>query len=134
MMQTMRATVLVALIGLSLVVSTCTNGGGSDPPSQDPHARLDALGERWMTTVATITYRTTRRDPGEATSPHQCLIQFVGDTFDRQTGVMLCSGTGEMRLAWGAFRPVADGRGVCRWEFHVVVRVRRVRPLPVRWR
>ncbi|HKI29646.1 MAG TPA: hypothetical protein VKB32_09510 [Actinomycetota bacterium] len=131
----MRAKVLVDLVGLSLVGSACSNGAGSDPPVQDPRAgaRLDALGERWMTTVATITYRTKGRDPGEATSPHQCLIQFVGDTFDRQTGVMLCSGTGEMRLAWGAFRPVADGRGVCRWEFHVVVRVRRVRPLPVRW-
>jgi hypothetical protein len=100
MMRTMRAKVLVALVGLSLVGSACTNGGGSDPPVQDPRARLDTLGERWMTTVATITYRTTQRDPGEATSPHQCLRQFVGDTVDRQTGLMICSGTGEMRLAW----------------------------------
>jgi hypothetical protein len=100
MMRTMRARMLIALVGLSLVVSACTNGGGSDRPAQDPRARLDALGERWMTTVATITYRTTRRDPGEATSPHQCLRQFVGDTVDGQTGLMLCSGTGEMRLAW----------------------------------
>jgi hypothetical protein len=53
-----------------------------------------------MTSVATITYRTTRRDPGEATSPHQCLRRFVEDTVDRQTGLMLCSGIGEMRLAW----------------------------------
>jgi hypothetical protein len=53
-----------------------------------------------MTSVATITYRTTERDPGEAASPHQCLRQFVGDTLDRQTGMMICSGTGEMRLAW----------------------------------
>ena len=77
-----------------------------------------------MTTVATITYRTMQRAPGEATSPHQCLGQFVGDTVDRQTGVMLCSGTGEMRLAWEAFRSVADGRGLCRWELHVAVRAR----------
>jgi hypothetical protein len=100
MMRAMRARMLIALVGLSLVGSACTNGGGSDPPAQDPRARLDALGERWMTSVATITYRTTRRDPGEATSPHQCLRQFVGDTVDPQTGLMLCSGTGEMRLAW----------------------------------
>jgi hypothetical protein len=98
--RTMRAKVLVVLVGLSLVGSACTDGGGSDAPVQDPHARLDALGERWMTTVATITHRTIQRDPGEATSPHQCLRQFVGDTVDRQTGVMLCSGTGEIRLAW----------------------------------
>ena len=90
MMRTMRARMLIALVGLSLVVSACTNGGGSDRPAQDPRARLDALGERWMTSVATITYRTSRRDPGEATSPHQCLRQFVGDTVDRQTGLMPC--------------------------------------------
>jgi hypothetical protein len=92
--------VVVALVGLSLVGSACTKGSGSDPPVRDPRARLDALAERWMTTRATITYTTTQRDPGEATSPHQCLRQFVGDTVDRQTGLMICSGAGEMRLVW----------------------------------
>jgi hypothetical protein len=92
--------VVVALVGVSLVGSACTMESGADPRVRDPRARLDALGERWMTSVATITYRTTQRDPGEATSPHQCLRQFVGDTVDRQTGLMICSGTGEMRLAW----------------------------------
>jgi len=53
-----------------------------------------------MTSVATITYRTTERDPGEATSPHQCLRQFVGGEVDRQTGLRICSGVGELRLAW----------------------------------
>ena len=96
----MLVKVVVALVGVSLVGSACTMGSGSDPPVRDPRARLEALGERWMTSVATITYRTTQRDPGEATSPHQCLRQFVGDTVDRQTGLMICSGTGEMRLAW----------------------------------
>jgi hypothetical protein len=92
--------VVVALVGLSLVGSACTGESGSDRPVRDPRAQLDALGERWMTSVATITYRTRQRDPGEATSPHQCLRQFVGDTVDRQAGLMICSGTGEMRLAW----------------------------------
>jgi len=92
--------VVVALVGVSLVGSACTRGSGSDPPVEHPRARLDALAERWLTSVATITYRTTQRDPGEAASPHQCLRQFVGDTVDRQTGLMICSGTGEMRLAW----------------------------------
>jgi hypothetical protein len=101
MMRTMHAKVFVALAALSLVGSTCTNRGASDPPVQDPRARLDALGERWMTTVATITYRTTQRDPGEATSPHQCLRQLVGEReFDVQTGLRTCSGVGEVRLAW----------------------------------
>ena len=96
----MLVKVVVALVGVSLVGSACTMESGSDPPVRDPRARLDVLGERWMTSVATITYRTTERDPGEAASPHQCLRQFVGDTVDRQTGMMICSGTGEMRLAW----------------------------------
>ena len=96
----MLVKVVVALVGISLVGSACTRGSGSDPPVQDPRARLDALGERWMTSVATITYRTTERDPGEATSPHQCLRQFVGGEVDRQTGLRICSGVGELRLAW----------------------------------
>jgi hypothetical protein len=96
----MLVKMVVALVGVSVVGSACTGGSGSDPPLQDPRARLDALAERWMTTRATITYSTTQRDAGEATSPHQCLRQFVGDTVDRQTGLMICSGTGEMRLAW----------------------------------
>lgn len=96
----MLVKVVVALVGLSLVGSACTRGTGSDPLVQDPRARLDALGERWMTSVATITYRTTEHDPGEATSPHQCLRQLVGDTVDGQTGLMICSGIGEVRLAW----------------------------------
>ena len=42
-------------------------GSGSDTPiGIEASARLDALGERWMTTPATITYRTTQRKPGEA--------------------------------------------------------------------
>jgi hypothetical protein len=92
--------VVVALVGLSLVGSACTTGSGSDPPVRDPRARLDALAERWMTSVATITYRTTERDPGEASSPHQCLRQMVGDAVGGQSGLRICSGNGEMRLAW----------------------------------
>ncbi len=61
-------------------------------------ATPDALGERGSTTPATITYRTTQRKPGEATSPHQCLRQLV--EVDVQTGLRICSGVGEMRLAW----------------------------------
>lgn len=100
MMPAMLVKAVVALVGMSLVGSACTTGSGSDPPVQDPRARLDALAERWMTSVATITFRTTERDPGEATSPHQCLRRFVEDRADIQRGLMICSGIGEMRLAW----------------------------------
>ena len=97
--------VIVAILLLAQVASACTEGSGSETPIViDAGARLDALGERWMTTPATITYRTTQRKPGEATSPHQCLRQLVGDAVGRQSGVQsglrICSGIGEMRLAW----------------------------------
>lgn len=97
--------VIVAILLLAQVASACTEGSGSETPIViDAGARLDALGERWMTTPATITYRTTERDAGEATSPHQCLRQMVGDAIgvhsDVQTGLRICSGVGKMRLAW----------------------------------
>jgi hypothetical protein len=97
--------VIVAILLLVPVGSACTEGSGSDTPIViDAGARLDALGERWMTTPVTITYRTTLRKPGEATSPHQCLRQMVGDDVgvhsDVQSGLRICSRVGEMRLAW----------------------------------
>ena len=97
--------VIAAILLLVQVASACTDGSGSDSPIVvDAGARLDALGERWMTTPATITYRTTQRKPGEATSPHQCLRQLVGDAIgvhsDLRRGLRICSGVGEMRLVW----------------------------------
>ena len=97
--------VVAAILLLVPVASACTEGSGSDTPIViDAGARLDALGQRWMTAPATITYRTTQRKPGEATSPHQCLRQLVGDDVgvhsDLQKGLRICSGVGEMRLAW----------------------------------
>ena len=96
--------VLAAILLLVPVASACTAPGSDDPIVIDAGARLDALGERWMTTPATITYRTTQRKPGEATSPHQCLRQMVGDDVgvdsDLQKGLRICSGVGEVRLAW----------------------------------
>jgi hypothetical protein len=103
MLRTMR--VILAALLLVQVASACTEGNGSETPSGvDTRARLDALGERWMTTPATIIYRTTQRKPGEATSPHQCLRQMVGDAVGGQSGIQsglrICSGMGELRLAW----------------------------------
>jgi len=93
--------VVVALVGVSLVGSACTRSGGSDPAVEDAGARLDALAAQWGSRPATITYRTTEREPGDPTSPHQCLRQLVGvGEVDVATGLRLCSGVGEMRLAW----------------------------------
>jgi hypothetical protein len=97
--------VIAAILLLVHVASACTEGGGPDTHIViDVGARLDALGERWMTMPATITYRTTQRMPGDATSPHQCLRQLVGDAIgvhsDLRRGLRICSGAGEMRLAW----------------------------------
>jgi len=97
----MRVMVVVALVGVSLVGSACTRSGGSDPAVEDAGARLDALAAQWGSRPATITYRTTEREPGDPTSPHQCLRQLVGvGEVDVATGLRLCSGVGEMRLAW----------------------------------
>ena len=97
----MRVMVVVTLVGVSLIGSACTGSGGSDPAVEDPRARLDALAGQWGSGPATITYRTTEREPGDPTSPHQCLRQMVGvEEADVATGLRLCSGGGEMRLAW----------------------------------
>jgi hypothetical protein len=97
----MRVMVVVALVGVSLVGSACTRSGGSVPAVEDAGARLDALAAQWESRPATITYRTTEREPGDPTSPHQCLRQLVGvGEVDVATGLRLCSGVGEMRLAW----------------------------------
>lgn len=103
MLRAMR--VIVAVLLLVPIAPACTVGSGSDTPiGIDARARLDALGERWMTTQATITYRTTLRKPGEAASPHQCLRQLVGDDVGGrsgiQSGLRICSGMGELRLVW----------------------------------
>jgi hypothetical protein len=94
--------VWLRLVGSALVVvaatvvSACDHG--ADAPVEEPRRRLLALEDLWFASPATITYRTTERDPGEATSPHQCLRQLV--EVDVQTGLRICSGVGEMRLAW----------------------------------
>jgi hypothetical protein len=92
--------VLVVGMGIAGVRALQSAPTPADSPVEDPRARLDALGERWMTSVATITYRTTERDPGEAASPHQCLRQIAGGEVDRQTALRICAGVGELRLAW----------------------------------
>jgi hypothetical protein len=85
-----------------VVVTAATLVAACDPDPdalvEEPRTRLLTLEDLWFASPATITYRTTERDPGEATSPHQCLRQLV--EFDVQTGLRICSGVGEMRLAW----------------------------------
>ncbi|HEU4864786.1 MAG TPA: hypothetical protein VFT76_00950 [Actinomycetota bacterium] len=85
-----------------VVVTAATVVAACDPdphaPVESPRSRLLALEDLWFASPATITYRTTERDPGEATSPHQCLRQLV--EIDVQIGLRICSGVGEIRLAW----------------------------------
>lgn len=66
----------------------------------DPQARLEALGDVWFRTRATITYRTTGKVPGQPASSHQCLRQLVGGAIDRQTGLRMCSRQGRLKLTW----------------------------------
>ena len=76
----------------------CSGSGRPPPDRADARRRLEVLGTRWFASSTTITYRTTERDAGGATSPHQCLRRLV--EVDVQTGLRICSGVGQMRLAW----------------------------------
>jgi hypothetical protein len=69
-------------------------------PVGNPRARLDALGDAWLRTSATITYRTSGKVPGQPASSHQCLRQLVGGAIDRQTGLRMCSRQGRLKLTW----------------------------------
>jgi len=92
----LRSRGVFVLVVAATVVAACEHG--ADAPVEEPRSRLLALEDLWFASPATITYRTTERDPGEATSPHQCLRQLV--EVDVQTGLRICSGVSEMRLAW----------------------------------
>ncbi len=85
---------------------------GSVAPSRIP-ARGSRPWRRGGYGPATITYRTTERDPGEATSPHQCLRQLVGeaevDDPDRGCG----SAPASVRSAWRGTRPSVGGWTRC---------------------
>jgi hypothetical protein len=67
---------------------------------RDPRARLDALGEAWFRTSATITYGTTGKVPGQPESSHQCLRQLVETVTDRLAALRKCSRQGHMKLTW----------------------------------
>jgi len=86
----------VLVVVVAMVLGACDQDAGA--PVEEPGSRLTALENLWFASPATITYRTTQRDRGEATSPHQCLRQLV--EVDVQTGLRICSGVGKMRLAW----------------------------------
>ena len=95
--RSLRSRSVFALVVVAAtVVSACDHG--ADALVEEPRTRLLALENLWFASLATITYRTTERDRGEATSRHQCLRQLV--EVDVQTGLRICSGVGEMRLAW----------------------------------
>jgi hypothetical protein len=79
-----------------------TDAGNATPTIPTIHARtrLDALGEAWLRTPATIGYRTTAPVPGQPESTHQCLRQLVGGAIDRPTALRMCSRQGRLRLTW----------------------------------
>ena len=102
----------VATVMGGLLLAACTGGiaspgaGPSAPAGSsatlpgDPRERLESLGREWFRTSAKITYRTTDRAPGQATSPHQCLRQLAGGALDVQTASRMCNGEGVMTLTW----------------------------------
>jgi hypothetical protein len=90
----------VAALVLVSSGAACSQAGEAPARTPDARGRLEALESRWLRTSATISYGTTQRSAGEATSPHQCLRQLVGDRIDVQAGLRMCSGEGVMILTW----------------------------------
>ena len=72
----------------------------SATPDGDAGARLQALGDAWFRTSATITYGTTGKVPGQPVSSHQCLRQLVETVTDRAAALRKCSRQGRLKLTW----------------------------------
>jgi hypothetical protein len=68
--------------------------------SADARARLIELGDAWLRTAATVTYRTVGAVDGQPTSTHQCLRQMVDTREDIVPSLRRCSRQGELELAW----------------------------------
>jgi hypothetical protein len=78
---------------------TGSSGGSDATISAD--AELSLLGRMWFETPpVTITYRTTDRPLGGATSAHQCLRQMNELNGDRQELLATCNRSGTVMLAW----------------------------------
>jgi hypothetical protein len=99
----------ISAVSSLLVALTTSCSGNASPRSLDSvnttsvgdaRAQLDALGEAWFRTPATITYQTTGKVPGQPASSHQCLRQLVGGAIDRRTALRMCSRQGLLKLAW----------------------------------
>lgn len=89
-------------------------------PGIEPHERLRALGEAWLRTPATISYRATAPVPGQPSSTHQCLRQLVTSVDDREEALRRCNQQGRMKLTWDP----PD-----RWRMDVTSPIERVRIL-----
>ena len=100
-----------AVLLLSVAFATACSGDGprrnldathvsSATPDGDARARLEALGDAWFRTSATITYGTTGKVPGQPVSTHQCLRQLVETVTDRTAALRKCSRQGRLKLTW----------------------------------
>ena len=68
--------------------------------SADARARLIELGEAWLRTAATVTYRTVGAVDGQPASTHQCLRQMVDTREDIVPSLRKCSRQGKLELSW----------------------------------
>jgi hypothetical protein len=110
---------------------TGTNGveGGGTPSRSvshvDPRDRLLELGEAWLRTPATVSYRTSGQVPGQPRTAHLCLRQMFDEDVgedrtalgeDRTALLRRCSRQGTLRLVWDP----PDG-----WQMDVITPVDR---------
>jgi hypothetical protein len=99
--------ILTAVLILGVACDTApdrapgTRSSGRSVATMSADAELSLLGSLWFETPpVTITYRTTDRPAGGATSAHQCLRQMSGLSTDRQELLAICNRSGTVALAW----------------------------------
>ena len=108
-------------VGCTRTGTSSIDGGGTPSPSVshiDPRDRLRELGEAWLRTPATVSYRTAGPVLGQPTTAHLCLRQMFDDDFgeDRTALLRRCSRQGALRLVWDP----PDG-----WQMDVITPVDR---------
>lgn len=120
--------VSASAIGCTRTGASSVEGGGTPSPSVshiDPQDRLAELGDAWLRTPATMSYRTTGPMPGQPTTAHLCLRQLSEGDFgedrtavgeDRTALLRRCSRQGTLRLVWDP----PDG-----WQMDVITPVDR---------
>jgi len=84
----------------SLAPSPTPSPSPSLVSATDARDRLNALGEAWFETRATVAYNTVGAVEGQPVSTHQCLRQMSEYELNRTALLRMCNRQGRLRLTW----------------------------------